>query len=376
MQFPIPVSILTGFLGSGKTTLLNRLLREPDLADTAVIVNEFGEISIDHALVETASDGVIELAGGCLCCTVRGELVDTLNDLVERLRDGRLASLKRIIIETTGLADPAPVLHSLMAHPILIQTLRLDGVIATIDCVHGLSTMAKYEISRKQIAVADRILLTKSDLASAEQVSAVRAQARALNPNAEIRDATSQASTEALLSCGLYDPATKSIDAQRWLGLAASGDHDHQDDHDHGHHGHDHEHHGHEHHHHHDEDGIRSFVLTHDKPISSAAVEMFIDLMQAGYGDKLLRMKGILELVEDPDHPLVLHGVQTIMHPPTRLRAWPEGPRGTRLVLITQDIPEDYVRSLFSALTNQPRIDTPDEAALRDNPLSIAGLKL
>lgn len=371
-MFPIPVSVVTGFLGSGKTTFLNRLLKDPALTDTAVIVNEFGEISIDHALVESASDGVIELGGGCLCCTVRGELVDTLMDLVERVRDGRVAALKRIVIETTGLADPAPVLHTLMAHPMLVRLLRLDGVVATVDAVHGSATLEAHPEALKQAAMADRIVLTKTDLGDAAATAALRARLVRLNPNAQIVDVQESARPIDLLSTGLYDPATKTADVSRWLGEAAHHDHDH-------HHGHDHDHGDHQHHHNHDhahERGIRSFALSHPGPIPAAAVEMFVDLLQASYGEKLLRMKGIIELVEDPEHPLVLHGVQTIMHPPARLPAWPEGPRGTRLVLIVQDIPEDYVRRLFAALTSRPAVDTPDRAALTDNPLAIAGLKI
>ncbi|MFC3221161.1 CobW family GTP-binding protein [Tianweitania populi] len=363
--FPIPVSVLTGFLGSGKTTLLNRLIKEPQLADTAVIVNEFGEVSIDHALVERATDGIIELAGGCLCCTVRGELVDTLSDLVERLRDGRIAAMKRIVIETTGLADPAPVLHALMAHPMLVRTLRLDGVVTTVDAVHGARTLDVHPEAVKQVAVADRLVLTKTDLADPAGVADLRAALHSLNPNAKIREASRADDLVSLLACGLYDPETKSVDVQRWLGRAA-----HDDVHD------DHHHHDHGDHHHHHDTSIRTFSLTHPGPIPSAAVEMFVDLLQASYGERLLRMKGIIELSEDPAHPLVLHGVQTILHPPARLPKWPEGTRGTRMILITKDVPEDYVRKLFAALTSRPAVDTPDRAAMTDNPLAIAGLKI
>jgi len=371
-MFPLPVSVLTGFLGSGKTTLLNRLLKDPELTDTAVIVNEFGEVSIDHALVESATDGVIELAGGCLCCTVRGELVDTLNDLVERLRNGDIPAMKRIVIETTGLADPAPVLHALMAHPILVRTLRLDGVITAVDAVHGARTLDAHPEAVKQAAVADRLVLTKTDLADASTTADLRERLGALNPNAEIREVQDDSDLKALLSCGLYDPDTKTADVKRWLGAAAL-----DDEHEHHHHHHDdHHHHDHHHNHHHGDNGIRSFALTHPDPIPSAAVEMFVDLLQASYGERLLRMKGIIELTEDRAHPLVLHGVQTILHPPARLPSWPDGPRGTRMVLITKDVPEEYVRKLFAALTNQPAVDTADRAGLTENPLAIAGLRI
>ena len=157
--------MLTGFLGAGKTTLLNRLLKDPALADTAVIINEFGEVAIDHLLVEQSSDGVIQLSDGCLCCTVRGELVDTLADLVDRLQTGRIARLARVVIETTGLADPAPVLQSIMAHPVLVQAFRLDGVVTLVDAVNGMATLDAHVEAVKQVAVADRIVLTKADLA-------------------------------------------------------------------------------------------------------------------------------------------------------------------------------------------------------------------
>lgn len=378
-QTRIPVSILTGFLGAGKSTLLNRLLKDPAMKDAAVIINEFGEVGIDHLLVEASNDAVVELSDGCLCCTVRGELVDTLAELIDGMQTGRIKPLSRIVIETTGLADPAPVMQSVMGHPAVAQHFDLDGVVTVVDAVNGLSTIDAYPEAYKQVAVADRLILTKKTLADDATISALTQRLRSLNPRAPITDGdVADAGSAAMLVNGLYDPASKIADVDRWLkDEMAADDHHHQD-----HHGHDHHHgHGHDHHHHaHDVNrhgaSIRSYSILHDEPIDPMAINMFIDLLRSTHGEKLLRMKAIVALTDRPDKPLVLHGVQSIFHPPVRLPAWPEGSdRKTRLVLITKDLSESYVRDLFGAFTGKLAIDRPDRAAMMDNPLSVPGFK-
>ena len=372
----IPVSIITGFLGAGKSTLLNRLLKDPEMSDAAIIINEFGDVSIDHMLVESAGEGIIELAEGCLCCTVRGELVDTLAELMDGIQTGKLKPVKRVVIETTGLADPAPVMQSVMGNPVIAQNFVLSGMVTVVDAVNGLSTLDNHEEAVKQAAVADRLVMTKRALADAATIAALTARLEALNPRATIEDGDkTDWSAAGLLDNGLYDVSSKNADVGRWLGEESGHDQDHEHDHAHGHH----HHHG-DHDHHHDvnrhDASIRSFSIIHDKPIEPMAIDMFVDLLRSAHGEKLLRMKAIVKLSDNPGRPLVLHGVQNIFHTPERLAAWPDpADQRTRMVLITKDLPEAFVKDLFAAFTGTPGIDRPDGQAMTDNPLAVSGLR-
>ena len=297
---------------------------------------------------------MVLLQSGCLCCTMRGDLVDALETLLRDL-DNRRCTFRRVLLETTGLADPAPLLHTAMAHPYLVQRYRLDGVVTVVDCVNGEATLDAHAEAVKQAAVADRIILSKTDLADDRHRERMVARLRALNPAAPILDAArGEATAERLLACGLYDPERKTPDVKKWLATEAYAD-------------------AHAHPHHHDrnrhDEHVSAFVLTADAAIPAGTLEMFLELLRATYGDKLLRLKGIVKLAEMPDTPVAVHGVQHVFHPTARLDRWPDDDHRSRLVFITRDLPERTVRELFEAFLGAPAIDRPDRAALTDNPL-------
>jgi G3E family GTPase len=371
---PIPLTLLTGFLGAGKTTLLNRLLRDPQLRDTAVLINEFGEIPLDHLLVEKIDGDMMVLSSGCLCCNLRGDLVTALEKLLRNLDNGR-ATFSRVIVETTGLADPAPLLQTLMQHPYLVLRFRLDGVVTLVDAVNGSDTLDNHSEAVKQAAVADRIVLTKTDLLATpegrDKENALRSRLRKLNPGAAILDAAAgEATVSALTGCGLYDPSRKIPDVSRWLAdeaIAAAHDthgHDHDHHHDH-HHGH---HHPHQDVNRHD-DRVRAFTLSTDRAIPAAMLDLFLELLRSTHGANLLRMKAIVKIEETPDRPMVLHGVQHVLHPASQLDAWPDDDQRTRMVFIVRDIEPRVIRELFDAFLGYTTPDRPDADALVDNPL-------
>jgi G3E family GTPase len=346
-----PVTILTGFLGSGKTTLLNRALRSPAMANTAVVINEFGEVGLDHRLAAQSDDTIMVLENGCLCCTVFGDLVTTLNNLYHAREDGAIPRFDHVVIETSGLADPAPLLQAFLSDPTLAGLYRIGAVVATVDAVNGPGTLDEHVESVRQVALADHIVITKLDLVAPAEVSAretsLTARLRRLNPAAKIsRIDAAGFDVGALLRADAFKPGDPKADARAWLNAAAyeqrdagaHGDHDHNDD--------DHDH---DHHHLHDRD-IASFCFTRAAPIPREALRLLLDALQRNLGPNLLRVKGIVNVAEEPDRPAVIQGAQHLLHNLTWLERWPDADRTSRIVFITQNFDRAEVEDMIAVL--------------------------
>jgi G3E family GTPase len=323
----LPLHTLTGFLGSGKTTLLNRLLRESALADSVILINEIGAVAIDHYLVEQIAGGklmdIAVLKGGCTCCTVRGELVEALRELYDRRAQGGMPAFSRAILETTGLADPAPVLFTLASDPVLRHKFEAGTVIATVDAVHGASQLKRYPECRKQVAVADQLMITKSDMVDGAAISRLRAALARINPAADILDAQATPGFEPLL-------ATRGVMGRRFAATAAAqnaskarGLRVQQARHT---------------------PGVMALALTLDQPVEWAPFSVWLSLLLHAHGQNILRFKALLD-VTGWRGPVMLDGIHHLIHAPIHLPAWPEGPRLSRIVLIVQRIPVQRIET-------------------------------
>lgn len=332
---PIPVTLLTGFLGSGKTTLLARLLADPAMAGTAVVINEFGEVGLDHHLLERAQGETVLLDSGCICCSVRDGLAATLRDLLRRARDGALPPLQRIVIETTGLADPGPILAMLLSQPALQQALEIAAVVTAVDGVHGLGQLDAHPESLRQAAVADRIVLTKCDLAHPAQLRRLRERLAGLNPHAELLSAVAGAvPADVLLARGGVDHGPGAAHGHA-CGPHCSHTHGHPGAHD---------------------ARVRSHVLTFDTPLDWEVLSHWLGSLAFFHGERLLRIKGLLA-VEGESGPVAVHGVHHLVHEPVQLRAWPDADRRSRIVFITWDLGRDAIE----AALHRARVDTSGE---------------
>jgi len=342
------VTILTGFLGSGKTTLLNRALRDPSMANTAVVINEFGEVGLDQALAAQSDDTIMVLENGCLCCTVFGDLVTTLNNLYHAREAGEIPRFDHVVIETSGLADPSPLIQAFLSDPVLAGLYRIGAVVATVDAVNGPNTLDNHVESVRQVALADHILITKLDLIELTKAHATKmeltSRLRRLNPAAKIsRIDDPSFSIGTLLRAEGLDPGNAKTDARAWLNAAA---YEQVDEH---HHHHDGDHADHDHHHLHDRD-IASFCFVREEPIPREALRLLLDALQQNLGPNLLRVKGIVHVAEEPDRPAVIQGAQQLLHNLSWLDRWPDVDRRSKIVFITQGFDRAEIEDMIGVL--------------------------
>ncbi|MEM8976192.1 MAG: GTP-binding protein [Pseudomonadota bacterium] len=327
----IPVSVITGYLGSGKTTILKKLLANPDYCDTAVIINEFGEIGLDHDLIETSDEDLVTLKTGCLCCKMRGDLGETLDGLLARREAGEISSFKRVIIETSGVADPVPILQGLMVDPSTIQNFQLERVITAVDAVSGANTIKREPEAAKQIAVADRLVLTKTDLADAENNN-LASLVRELNPSTEhVAASYGEIAPSVLFADHQQATPSSRLEFLQSIGNGPISAADHTSG------------------------AISTFALVRDQPIPAVALTLFLEALADHCGEGLLRLKGLVQIEENMEQPAVIHGVQHVFHPPTWLEQWPSQDQRTRMVFIGRNLSEEWVHALLRAIEREVR---------------------
>ncbi|MCS0503269.1 CobW family GTP-binding protein [Ancylobacter mangrovi] len=360
-EAPIPVNIVTGFLGSGKTTLLRHVLAHPAFARAAVLINEFGEVGLDHLLVERLDPSTVLMESGCICCTLQEDLRTGLRNLHARRARGEVPRFDRVIIETTGLADPAPVMATVMNDAMLRHHMRIGSVVATVDAVNAPTSLGRFAESRKQVALADRVLLTKVDIADEDQCARAHEHVAALNPHARIeRTVQGAAGPDVLAGIGSADPAERSAEARQWLDAALSARarlrtgpapeiararlaRFHGED-------------GAE------ADEVRTLVVTLDEPVEWTAFGLWLSLLVERHGEKILRLKALLN-VEGSPTPVVVHGVHALLHPAEHLERWPGEARQSLLVFIVQGLsPALLERSLRSFLKLGARVREAESA--------------
>ncbi len=343
MSDHIPVNVLTGFLGSGKTTLLNRLLSEPAFGNSAVLINEFGAIGIDHHLVDSIVGNVLVLSSGCVCCTIRGDLSDAMRAMFDQREQGLIPAFTRMVIETTGLADPVPVVSTVMNDRVLRHHFRVGNVLTTIDGLNGRRNLQEYPECLKQAALADRLILTKLDLASDAEVDSLLEQLGHVNPVAQvIKSSPGSLDAQMLLGEDVFEPETKSREVKRWLdaihnpqylalrttGRQGADANVHRD--------------------------IRAFALILPEAIDWTVFSVWLSLLLHTHGDRVLRVKGLLNVAE-ADTPVVIHGVQQIVYPPTHLERWPDEDRRSRLVFIVKGLDPSAIETSLMVYLGSPR---------------------
>lgn len=340
MSERIPVTLVTGFLGSGKTTLINRALKAPELSRTAVVVNEFGQVGLDHKLYANSNDAVIVLENGCLCCTVRSDLVSTLNDLFRSRQAGKIPPFDHVVIETSGLAEPGAVLQAFLSEPTLDGLYRIASVLTLVDAVNWESTLANHDEAARQVALADHILITKQDViadSSEEQLVEFRASLQKSNPSAVILENSNTLDLVSLLKPVGFDPANPSANPLPWLNVEAyAGGHTHKSFGESAFFAF--------------ENPIESFVLTRSEPVSRDELQFLLDGISQNLGPGLLRVKGLVNVAEEPGKPAVIHGVQHLLHTMTWLEKWPDSDQRTRVVFITQGIVRGKLEEIIELL--------------------------